>query len=138
MLLFFLRVLPHTVSNGGSVNWVAWRRPWPRTCFQLGVQFNLPTRFPIPDPSPAPVPVVDWGAKLLGSFVNMTLQRRFQFDCSPVPVLSKGILSLYLLRLDSIARVRPGLPFLAVRSLREQTAKNVSLGRDSVCRARLF
>ena len=60
--------------GGGGVPWVARRRPQTNTYFYLGVQFNLPDQFPIPDLSPTTVTSGDWGADLCGSSVGRTLQ----------------------------------------------------------------
>ena len=123
----------HGARWGGGA-WATCRRPWPHTCLKTGVQFSLPTRFLIPDPSPAPVPAGYWGAELRGSFVNRTPPRRLRFNRLQTPVLAKGVFTLYLPWLDSIERVRPGIPSLALRPLRAQTAKNVSIGRESAYR----
>ena len=64
----------------------------------------------------------------------MTSQRRLQFDRLTTPVLAKGVLPFSLPWIDSMARVRPGLPSLAFHPLREQTEENVSVGRDSAYR----
>ena len=64
--------------------------------FKSGVQFNLPTRLPIPDPSPAPVTTGDWGAKIRGSFVNRTSQQRLRLYCLPTTVIAKGDLPFSL------------------------------------------
>ena len=112
----------------GRIPWVAWKLTWPRTCFKSEVKFNLPTQFSIPDPSLTPAG--DWGAELHGSFVNRTLQRQFRFGCLPKPVLVKGVIPFSMPWLDSIARVRPDLPFLAFRPLRENTTNFFSVGRD--------
>ena len=80
----------------GGVPWVAWRYHWPRTCFWTGMQFNLPTRFLIPDPSLDTVPAGDWGAELRGLYVNRTLQRRSRFEHLPIPVLAKVVITFSL------------------------------------------
>ena len=133
----FLRAVPHAVHKwgGGSGGpWVAWRRPWPRTFFKSGGCFNLPTQSPILYPSLSLFPTGDWLADLHGSFVSRTWQRRLRFDCLPTPVLATWVWPFSMSWLDSIARVRQGLPSLSFRLLREQTAKNISDGRDSAYR----
>ena len=122
------------MSGGGGVPWVAWRRLQPRTWFYPGVRFNLPIRFLIPDTNPDPVPAGDWGAELRGSFVNSTSQRQLQFVRLHNPVLAKGVLPFSPPLLNSIARARPGIAYLGFCPLKKQTAKNISLGRDSAYR----
>ena len=95
------------------------------------MQFNLPNRFPIPDPSLAPIPAGDWGAELRRSSVSRTSQRLLRCVQLPTPILAKGVLPFSLPRLDSIKRERLGLTSLEFSPLKEQMAKNVSVGRDS-------
>ena len=106
-------------------------RPW---CYS-GVQFNLLARSPIPDPSPFPVPTGDWGSELRGSSVSRTLQRRLRCVRLRTPVLAKGVLPFSLPWLESVERARLGIPSLAFRPLKEQTAKNISVGPYSSYRA---
>ena len=114
-----------------GVPWLAWRSSWPCTHFHAGVRFNPPTRFLIPDPSLAPFPTRDWGVKLRGSSVIRILWLRLQLDHLITPVLAKIVCPFFLPWMNSIMRVRPGLPSLALCPLKEQTAKIVSVGRDS-------
>ena len=123
VLLWFSRAFPRAVKGRRwvGVPWVYWRRPWFHTFFYPGVQFKMSTRLPISDPSPAPVPAGDWGAYLRGLFVNRTSHWWLRFVSLPTPLLTKGVLPFSLEWLDSIAIVRPGLPYLAFRPLKEQT-----------------
>ena len=131
VLHWFLCVVLCMVSGGkggGSLGWLG-------GILGKCMQFNLPTWFLILDPRPDPVPAGYWGADLRGLSVNRTSQRRLQFVRLPTPVLTKGILPFSLTWLDSIERARLVLPYLSFRPLREQTAKNVSVGFDSAYRA---
>ena len=128
MLPWFLRAVTHVVhggvgAGGAGVHWVACRHPCPRTCFQPGVQFNLPTRFPIPDPSPSPVPAGDWEADLRGSSINRNSQQQLKFNRLSTPVLEKGVIPFSLPLLNSIDRARLGLPSLAFCPLRGKWRK---------------
>ena len=120
------------LGRGGAVRGgfpcVARRRLWPCPWCYPGVQFNLLSRSPIPDTSPVPVPAGDWGADLHGSSVNRTSQRQYRCVRLPSPVLVKGVIAFSLPWIDSVERFRLGLLSLAFRPLKEQTAKNVSVG----------
>ena len=103
LLLIFHMLRTGSDQNGGwggcgGFLWVAWMRLWPRTIFYAGVQFNLPTRFPVLDPSPAPFPTGDWRVKLHGAYASITLRPRLRFDRLPTPVLAKGVLRSTKLR----------------------------------------
>ena len=135
---FYARILCYLGFYAGYCAWcevgvgvgpyVARRCPKTRTWFYPGVQFNLSARFPILDPSPAPVPAGNWGAELRGSSASRTLQRRSKCVCLPTPVIEKGILPFSLTWIESIDREQLGLTSLAFLPLKEQTAKNVSVG----------
>ena len=116
-----LRYLGLLFATGGGVPWVAWRHPWTRAYFYLGVQFNVPTWFLITDLNLAPVPTGDWRSELCGSFTGRILQRRLRFFYLIAPVLAKGFLPLSIPWIESIESAWPGLPYLSLYPLREQT-----------------
>ena len=110
---------------------MARRRLQPRMWCYPGILFNLPYRSLVTGPIPDPLPAGYWGAELRGSSVSRTSQRRLQCVCLTIPVLAKGVLPFSLPCIDSIERARLGLPSLAFPTLKEETAKNVSVGSDS-------
>ena len=67
--------------------------------------------------------------------MSRTLQRRLRCVRLPTPIIAKGVLPFYLTLIDSVERVRLGLTYLAFCPLKEQTARNVSVGRESAYRA---
>ena len=67
--------------------------------------------------------------------MSRTSQRQLRYVRLPTPVLAKGVFNFYMPWLESIYRERIGLLSLELRPLKEQTAKHVSVGRDSAYRA---
>ena len=114
------------VGGGGGL-YVASRLLHPHMWCYPGVKFKLLARSLITGPSPVPVLVVDWGAELCGSSVSRNLQWRLLCVRLPTPILDKGVIPFYLLRLNSVERAQLGPPSLGLRPLKEQMAKNVSV-----------
>ena len=102
MLPRFLRVITSVVRGGGVEGggggvpvWLGGVRSLMRF-FYLGLQFNLPSQFQIPDPIPDPVPKGYWVSDLRGSSVSRTSQRRLRCNRLPTPILAKGVLPFYI------------------------------------------
>ena len=125
-----LRVVTRVVRGGWGIGWVgpcvSIRRLQPCTWCYPGVQFNWPDQFPIRvrarllfpqktgEPSSADHPWVG--------------PRKVDWDASVYP-------PPYLRWIRSIERAQLGLTALEFRPLKEQTAKNVSVGCDSAYHA---
>ena len=70
--------------------------------------------------------------------MSRTPRLQLQFDLLPTPVLAKGVRPFLLSRFDSIARVRPGIPFLVFHPLKEQTERSISVVHDSAYHVSTF